>query len=219
MKLKSVLAISLLVLSVGVCSAKGNKTLYVSDRMVACAGNFLCMQVREKASAQWRNYSDTIAGFNYQEGYEYKISAQLLHTANTLSGMYEEKYKLVKVISKTKTSYIPGEKLAGKHWILSVMNDTKVTLYPKDSTVFIEFDAKAGKTHGKGACNTFTSAFNVSGASIAFTNFAQTKLMCRAEEIEQIIFSFYKKSITYKVEDNMFYIYEPDGAYIGFKAK
>jgi len=216
---KLVLIFSFLLLAAGLCSAKGTKTLYVADRRVACAGTFECMQIREKSNGPWRNYSDTIAGFKYQEGYEYKIKVEQLQTENTLSGMYEEKYKLVKVISKVKTGYNPGVKLEGKSWILKKMNDTFRTLNVTDSTIFVAFDAKTGKTHGKVLCNTFASSFTCDGTNIAFTDMAATKALCKGEVFEQIIFSFYEKSKIYKLQGNLFTIYEPDGSYLQFEGR
>jgi heat shock protein HslJ len=218
MKYRAVLSL-LLVTMVTFCSAKGIKTLIIADRKVACAGTFECLQVKDKASAQWRNYSDTIAGFDYQEGYEYKISVQPLQTSNTLSGVYEEKYKLLKVISKRKTGYSPSEKLAGTKWILRAMNDTNKTLGIPDTSNFIVFDIKSGVAHGHAPCNSYTISFNVKGSKISLTNLSATKMLCKAEAVERVIFNFFKSINTYKVEGRTLTLSEPDGSYLQFEGR
>jgi heat shock protein HslJ len=219
MKYRAVLCSLLLMLASGFCSAKGTKTLIVADRKVACAGTFECLQVKDKASAAWRNYSDTIAGFVYEEGYEYKISVLPLQTSNTLSGVYEEKYKLLKVISKRKTSYNPSAKLAGTKWILRSMNDTQKTLGIPDTAIFILFDLKAGVARGHAPCNAYTISFVTRGSKISLTNLSATKMLCKAEAVEKVIFNFFKSITTYKIEGRILTLSEPDGSYLQFEGR
>ena len=219
MRSKFVLSTLFAVLLVSLCWAKGNKTLLVADRTIACAGTFECIQIKEKASVPWRNYSDTIEGFNYEEGYEYKISVQPLQTKNTLSGLFEEKYKLVKVISKKKTSYNPAEKLTGKKWVLRSMYDTNRTMTVHDTTAYIEFDLKAGKASGHAVCNTFTTEFTADAKSISITNIGQTKMACKGEVLEKIIFDFCRKATTYTLADGMLTLLQPGGSNLVFEAR
>ncbi len=219
MKTQHIIISLLLALLVNFTQAKGTKTLYVADRKVPCAGTYECMQIREKAKNAWRNYPDTIQGFEYEEGYEYKIQVQPLQTGNSMAGMYDEKYKLVKVISKKKTSYNPAERIGDKRWTLSSMNDTHRTLGLSDSTIYISFDFKTGKVQGRSNCNNFTAQFTATASKISITGLAATKMMCRGEVIEKIIFNYYKAVTTYKLENNMLTLTEPDGSYIQFKTQ
>ena len=220
MKTKFILSFLLVVLVVGVCNAKGNKTFYVADRTIACAGNFECIQIREKASAPWRVYPDTIEGFNYQEGYEYKISVKPVPTLNTLSGIYDEKYKLVKILSKKKTAYKPTDKLANKKWIMRSMDDTKRTIsVPDTSGIFVEFDLKTGTANGKGVCNTFHTAFACKDTTITFTNFATTKMMCKGQAFEGVVLNFIKIATTWKLHGNQLILSQANGSNIVFEAR
>lgn len=219
MKYKLIFGILFFVLLVGFCDAKGTKNLFVADRKIACAGTFECIQIREKAKAPWRIYSDTIEEFNYEEGYEYKLTVEPLQTLNTLSGLYEEKYKLLKVVSKKKTNYNPGEKLAEKKWVIKSMNDTEKTLGISDTSLFLQFDFKTGKARGKAVCNTFTMSFTVKGPKISFTDRASTKMMCRGQAFENIIFDFYRDFTTYKIQGNVLTISEPNGSNMMFEGR
>ena len=49
MKCRALVIVLCLVLLTGFCNAKGNKTLLVADRKIACAGEFECIQIKEKA--------------------------------------------------------------------------------------------------------------------------------------------------------------------------
>jgi heat shock protein HslJ len=220
MKTRIILSALLAVLVVSFSHAKGSKTLYVADRTVACAGTFECIQIREKTSAPWRNYSDTIVGFNYEEGYEYKISVQPLQTLNTLSGIYEEKYKLLKVVSKKKTGYKPADKLSGKRWIMKSMYDTKKTLsVPDTSGIYMIFDVKNGTASGKAICNTFHTSYSCKDSTISFPNFASTKMMCKGQAFEGVVLNFIKNATTFKLQGEVLILTQPNGSNIVFLAR
>jgi heat shock protein HslJ len=220
MRNKFILTVLFGLLALSFCNAKGNKNLYVADRTIACAGNFECIQIREKTSAPWRNYPDTIEGFNYVEGYEYKLSVKPVQTLNTLSGIYDEKYKLVKVISKKKTAYKPLDKLANKKWIMRSMDDTKRTIgVPDTSGIFIEFYLKTGTASGKGVCNTFHTSFTCQDTTITFTNFATTKMMCKGQAFEGVVLNFIKIATTWKLRGNQLILSQSNGSNIVFEGR
>jgi heat shock protein HslJ len=202
-----------------VCQAKGNKTFIVADRTAACAGDFECIQIKEKAKDQWRFYSDTIQGFNYEEGYQYKISVQPVQTLNSLTGIYDEKYKLVHIISKKRTSYNPSDKLGDKKWILISMNDTHRTLTFYDTTVVIYFSLKDGKIKGKNVCNGFTGTFTTQASKISLSNITSTKMMCKGMELEKIIFEFYLKMVSFKTNGTKLILTQADGSNIVFEGR
>jgi len=219
MKCKAIVTVLFALLFTGFVNAKGNKTLLVADRKIACAGTFECIQIKEKEKAPWRVYSDTIEGFNYQEGYEYKISVQPLQTKNTMSGLYEEKYKLLKVISKRKTDYNPAVKLGEKKWVLHNMDDNKSRFMLHDTIVFIQFNLKDGKVKGNGACNTFTGSFTYEGDKMTISNIAATKVLCKAEQLEKALFNFYDKVTTWKISGNTLTLFKSDGQKMIFEGR
>ena len=220
MKFKVIASALFLVLITGFCDAKGKKTLLVADRKIACAGDFECIQIKEKASAQWRVYADTIEGFNYEEGYEYKLSVMPLQTKNTLSGLYEEKYKLLSVVSKRKTDYNPCDRLGGRKWVLVSMFDTRRVLSTSDTILFVQFNTKEGKLSGKNVCNSFTGSYNCQGSKISITNIVSTKMMCKkGADFEVVVFEFYNKSTRYTLTGNKLTLYQPDGSNMVFEGR
>ena len=212
MKGKFICTILFLALLTGTCGAKGTKTFYVADRKVACAGNYECIQIREKTKDAWRVYADTIDGFKYEEGYAYKIRVQPFLTKDNFSGLYDEKYTFIKVISKKKTSFNPAEKLAGKKWIIRSLDDTHRVLSIPDTSLVIQFDIKEGKLRGKNVCNNFTGNFTTESSKIALNNIGATKMMCKGQQLEDIIFDFYKSTTTYNIAGNTLTLYQPNGS-------
>ena len=220
MKSKLILSALFVVFLSAICEAKGTKTLYVADRTIPCAGTVECIQIKEKAKSPWHIYSDTIDGFNYEEGYEYKLSVKPVPTLNTLSGFFEERYRLLKIVSKKKTNFKLVDKLADKKWLMKSMDDMKRTLgVPDTSGIFMAFDLKANSASGKGVCNTFHCTFSTQGSKISFTDFGMTKMLCKGQAFEGIVFGFIKKATTYTVKGNLLTLKQPDGSNIVFEGR
>jgi heat shock protein HslJ len=208
---------------VGFASGGSKKKLYVYDRKIVCAGNYECMQVKEKAKEAWHVYTDTIEGFNYQEGYNYTILVETTLPKNPYEGRINDKYKLVKVISKIKTDYNPAVKLEGKKWMLLSMNDGKKNLtFNQDSTrMSVQFNVKAGKVTGHGICNTISGTLAVQNNAITITNIASTKMMCAGQggTFEKIYRDFLAKASAYEVSGNRLYLKCNDGSSLLFQAR
>jgi heat shock protein HslJ len=184
------------------CEAGPHKKIYVNDRKIACAGNFECMQIKEKAKKDWQITTDTIAGFNYQEGYTYTLSVEITEPKNSYAGNLNDKYKLVKIISKTKTSYNPAEKLENKTWHLKSLTGARVTMSERDTVVYIRLNIKTGKINGRGICNNFVGSLKTDGNSITFENLAFTKMMCDGIAFEKTLSEFLVAAKSYTLEEN-----------------
>ena len=192
----------LLLLLFQLCEATGRKKIYISDHKIACAGTFECMQIKEKAKKDWQVTTDTIIGFNYQEGYVYRLLVEIAEPKNTCAGILNDKYKLVKIISKTKTNYNPAEKLGNKTWHLKALTGEKVTLSEKDTAIFIRLNVKGGKLSGRGVCNSFVGTLKTDGHSITFENIAFTKMFCEGITIEKILSGYLTAVKTYGLTEN-----------------
>ena len=217
MRIKAIAIFCFLLLISCQLVAKGNKKFYVADRKLGCAGNFECLQIREKNSDAWKVYADTIAGFNYEEGYEYRIEVEALQTTEKLSGLYDEKYKLLKVLSKKKTGYKPLAKFDNRNLILVSMYDTKNTLSMSDSTIRIKLNIEAGKMNMKGVCNTFRGNLKMAANQITISDISGTKMMCKGSKVEQVVTQMLHDSNSYKLEGNQLVLLSPEGASLIFR--
>ncbi len=206
------------------CYAGGTKKkLYVYDRKTPCAGSFECMQVKEKTKEAWHVYTDTIEGFDYQEGYNYTILVETTLAKNPYDGRINDKYKLVKIVSKTKTDYNPAEKLEGKKWMLVSLNDGKKTLSFKDDStrMSLQLNVKAGKVSGHGICNGINGVLAVQNNIIKITNISSTKMMCAGQgsTFEKIYRDFLAKPSAYEVAGDKLYLKCADGSSLLFQAQ
>ena len=77
-------------------------TLYVDSKLVECVGVTLqqCMLVREDPNSDWENFYDTIDGFEFQSGYEYKLKVQVTEIKNPPADASSLKYSLVEILEK-----------------------------------------------------------------------------------------------------------------------
>lgn len=208
-----------LLLCINFCVAGNKKKLYVYDRKVECAGSFQCLQIKDKAKLPWQVYSDTIAGFNYEEGYNYKILVEVTTAKDAYAGTCNDKYRLVKIISKIKSNYNPAEKLVNKRWILKSMYDTKTTLTMQEDKAFVQFDIKDNKINGKGICNDFDGAVKTTGHSMSITGLMATKMLCKGIELEKVMIDFLSKTKSYTLEGDILTLTCADGSNLIFKTQ
>jgi len=60
------------------------------------------IQYKLNESDIWMSLRENIAGFDYEEGYEYVILVKCTRIKNPLQDQSAEQYSLIKIISKTK---------------------------------------------------------------------------------------------------------------------
>ena len=186
------------------------KTLYIADRAVLC-GDKDCMQVKEKKKDTWNVFTDSIKGFTYEEGYEYKITADHSVDYNT--------WKLIKVVSKKKTHYNPAVKLEGKKWVLVSMFDNANTMSLGDTTVFIKIDITNGKVSGHGVCNQLKGKANATAGVITFSDLGFTKMKCidQGNIMEAIVTNLLEATATYTLKGTKLTLYSAKGSNMVFK--
>ncbi|MDR0229181.1 MAG: DUF4377 domain-containing protein [Flavobacteriaceae bacterium] len=85
-------------------------TLTVADHREDCVAGVAkqkCMLVKEGEATEWELFYNQIEGFNYEEGFEYKLEVKVEdidYGAHTPADAPTVKYTLVKEISKEKKS-------------------------------------------------------------------------------------------------------------------
>lgn len=81
------------------------KTLYVGPSLVDCVGvgPMKCMQVKDLPNAEWTYFYNGIQGFDYEEGYQYKLKVfvKKLDPKMVPADAPSERWTLVKVLEKT----------------------------------------------------------------------------------------------------------------------
>lgn len=110
--------------------ADETKTMFISPNLVDCVGvgPKKCMQIREDQNSEWQNFYDKIEGFDFAEGYNYKVTVKITDVENPPADASSKKYRLVEVTEKNSTSrHIPYQNMCAPGFVplgkICVIND------------------------------------------------------------------------------------------------
>ncbi len=179
-------------------------TWEISDSYVNAQrlGKLKCLQIKTDKKNKWEYLNTSIRGFDYQEGYQYRI----LVKQTKRKDIDTIDYSLVEIISKEKTNELPSVAafLARFKWNLLQLNGKDVT----DSKASIGFDAKNGTVAGTTGCNNFWGNFSITGNKINFPHLASTMRACNGANIENDFFQiFEQKQIQFDIADQTLNFY------------
>jgi len=179
-------------------------TWEISDSYVNAQrlGKLKCLQIKTDKKNKWEYLNTSIRGFDYQEGYRYRIRVKQTKQKDidTID------YSLVEIISKEKTNELPSVAafLARFKWNLLQLNGKDVT----DSKASIGFDAKNGTVAGTTGCNNFWGNFSIKGNQISFRHLASTMRACNGANIENDFFQiFEQKQIQFDIAEQTLNLY------------
>lgn len=81
----------------------------VADHRVDCigVGPMRCMLVKRETDQDWTNFYSGIEGFDYEEGYEYKIIVSEHEIENPPMDASSIRYVLVSILEKESTGSTP----------------------------------------------------------------------------------------------------------------
>ena len=199
--------ISLLLVMFLLTSCDTTKTIYVGPSLVDCEGASTqkCMQVKEAKEDDWTLFYDQIEGFDYKEGYTYKMDVTVNKVKNPPADGSLLKYKLIKLIyqelSENKTDI--AQSLEGSWKVESIVGLKLLATQP--SMTF-----KEGQLSGNAACNRYGTSFKIEGNSISFGLPIATKMMCSNMKIEKAFFSCLSQAASYKILNDKLIIYSKD---------
>ena len=77
-------------------------TLEVAAAKVECVGEAAsrCMLVRDSATTEWRKFYGSISGFEYVEGFRYRIRVERTRVANPPADGSSYRYRLIELLAK-----------------------------------------------------------------------------------------------------------------------
>lgn len=176
---------------------KKYQKLFVADQALQCPDNTGedCLMVKEKKKDSYQLLSGAIAGFTYEEGYEYLLKVEKRPA---------EDYILSKVLKKKKTNYSPTERIDKKQWFLYSMHiDTQFIRIMDTTAIYMELNLTEKRVSGKGVCNRFNGGVTVESKSITFAEMASTKMACEGNILENIITGMLKRMKFYRTSGNI----------------
>lgn len=228
---KTAALLFLLIFSVSAVFAQKIRTedWFVADKQVDCVGVApqKCLVVREAASADWKYFYSSIAGFNFREGYTQKIRVQMTPRQNVPADASALNYKLVRMLSRSKTdgntleeakAQITNAKtgvLTGKTWTLTEINGT----YSGFNRAYIEFTDKDKRFTAR-ICNSIRGNYQQVGDDIEFSKFISTRMGCpeSAHTVERNFMDAMVKVTRFEQTDDSLILYASDLAVLKLSA-
>lgn len=187
------------------CSKDKGTLIYIASTKVDCVGvaHQKCLQIKEREADLWSNFYGTIEGFDFEEGYQYKLKVAVSKNGNPPADAYSQSYTLLKILEKIKMP-------------LSISKGTWLVVKVKDIAAFsrnpvIEIDLSEGKIKGSTGCNRFSGNIVIKGKEVKISNVATTKMMCKDIENETTFIKVLNQAALYKIEGDSLFLFSKDG--------
>ncbi|HDU8697556.1 TPA: DUF4377 domain-containing protein [Morganella morganii subsp. morganii] len=83
-------------------AAENTRTLYIDSELADCVGvvPMKCMKIKESPDAEWEFFYQSIDGFTYEPGYQYRVSIKTTNVPNPPADAPNIRYQLISVLSK-----------------------------------------------------------------------------------------------------------------------
>jgi heat shock protein HslJ len=184
-------------MSLNSCRAK--KNIFVAPFFKNCKvdSSKKCLQFKENKEDKWQLLDNSILGFEYEEGYTYKINVTVKKTDSPPT------FKLVRILSKEK---IENQSTLQGHWIVTKISGIDSLL--KQPTLII--DLKNYKVSGNAGCNNYSTTLSVENNTVIFDLPISTKMYCTNMNVEKVFFECLKNSYSYKIEKELLLFYTKD---------
>jgi heat shock protein HslJ len=195
MKLKVLVVLSVVFVFFS-CSKSPKKTTWlVSGIMVDCTGETpqACLQVKEEGQKEWTVFKDQIEGFDYEEGFYYKIKIETVEVENASDDGSLLKYTLREILEKSK---IPLN-LDDGSWLVTRIKETKSF----GRNPFIKIDLSQNVINGNTSCNRFTAKIAVSDHTVDISGLSSTEMMCKDFETETLFLEALKDVSRYTLNE------------------
>ncbi|MGD8466818.1 MAG: META domain-containing protein, partial [Anaerolineae bacterium] len=185
------------------------KTVYVGPYLVPCVGvgPQECMLVREDLGEDWTMFYDRIDGFDYEEGFEYRLRVVEEEIDNPPADASSLQWSLVEVVEKTRS-------LEGANWVLeSYLGERgELTAVLSDSTITAHF--REGQVQGNAGCNSYFGSYERDGDRLTFGPLAMTEMYCQPQALmdqEGAYLSVLASAGSYQIADDRLQMYDDNG--------
>ncbi|MFT5915082.1 MAG: heat shock protein HslJ [Flammeovirgaceae bacterium] len=200
----------LIVLLFTACSQTVEKTYWVNSLMVNCVGvsEMKCLEIQKSEqieSGKWEYMYSGIEGFEFEEGYQYKllVEAQQIPKEDVPADGSSIKYTLVKMLEKNRDNKF------GLHdiWALEAIDaeevDRSVGNLPD-----LEINLTENRVMGSDGCNRFVGKLEMAdGKNVKFGNLAGTRKACKDMARPNSFNQAMMKVASYKVENLKLHLY------------
>ena len=193
------------------------KTIYIGPVLVDCEGVApqKCMLVRENPQDEYTLFYDQIEGFDYEEGFEYKLVVVEETVENPPADASSIKWVLVRVESKEPIPVSGTGEIENKNWVLSSYMSQEVEMTEVLPNTNISATFEDGQVNGIAGCNNYFGGYQLVGDNISFGPLASTEMFCMDPpglmEQESAYLSALEGAATYEVTDESLIIANASG--------
>ena len=179
------------------CGKDNEKTIFVADATVICSGVGLqkCLQIKENETDDWKNLYTNIEGFDYEEGYSYKLKVEITDIENPPADSSSKKYILLEVLEKTKA---PVSLAKGGSWLVTKIKNT--SSFDRNPTITLTLPQ--GQISGSTSCNKFFGNVLLENSKFKVNTIGATKMACIDMETEQLFLETLHEVEFYKMEND-----------------
>lgn len=172
------LAIMSMVLLFFSCSTNTDKVILIASTKADCTGISpqKCLQIKEEGETNWTYFYSNIEGFDYVEGFYYRLKVSVSEIENPPAGGSSLKYRLIEVLEKSKAPL----NLDQGSWLVTRVKD-------RDSfgrNPFIKIDLLQNEINGNTSCNRFSAKIKVTNNKVDISELSSTEMMCKDIDVE-----------------------------------
>ncbi|HUH28540.1 DUF4377 domain-containing protein [Gelidibacter sp.] len=177
------------------CSSN-NKTLLIANAKVHCTGvtSQKCLQIKELGETDWTYFYNDIEGFDYVEGFYYKIKVTVTEVENPPEDGSSLKYKLIKILEKSKAPL----NLDQGSWLVTRVKDRENF----GRNPFIKIDLSQNEISGNTSCNRFSAKIVVTDNKVDISELSSTEMICRDIEVETAFLDALANVTSYTLKDD-----------------
>ncbi|MEZ4801392.1 MAG: DUF4377 domain-containing protein [Gelidibacter sp.] len=178
------------------CGKDNEKIIFVADTMVNCSGvaSQQCLQIKEKETDNWSNFHGNIEGFDFEEGYSYKIKVEVTEIKNPPADASSEKYSLLEILEKVKAPV----SLAKGSWLVTKIKDK--SSFDRNPTITLTMPQ--GQIMGSTSCNKYFGNINLENSNFKVNTIGSTKMACNDMATEQLFLQTLSEVNSYKIEND-----------------
>ncbi len=172
----------------------------VYSKLVSCEDASIanCLEIKITDSEDRITIPNDIEGFNFEEGYNYKLQLAYNEKTNT--------YNLSKVISKEKVA----EDIRLRTWIVTSIGDISNFKEPP----FLKFSPTSSTFKGYAGCNNFNGKVVFKNYDVEIGDIIMTKKVCPYNDVEQELTNALQKTKRYDVVNGILHFYSEHGGLV-----
>lgn len=160
------------------CSSNSEKIMYIASTKADCVGVApqKCLQVKEESSLEWTYFYDSIEGFEYVDGYYYKLKVAVWEVENPPADRSSLHYKLLEVLEKSSSPLT----LDKGSWLVTRVK--KMDSFGRNP--FIKIDLSKNEINGNTSCNRFSGTIVIMKTKVDISALSSTEMACRDQSVE-----------------------------------